>query len=74
MCARWYRNEVFVWNIEIAFNFVRSGTVAVLMPGERTANSTLRLLLKITEQEFPVCNIGKASRRGQLLQKCKVII
>lgn len=44
------------------------------MEGERTAHSSLHLPLNVAEQEYPVCNITRASACGQILIRCKIKI
>ena len=51
-----------------------SGMAATLLPGGRTAHSTLKLPLNFYSTKTPTCNISKSSGMGKLLQQCKLII
>ena len=59
---------------DIALALASSGIAATLLPGGRTANSTLKLPLNMQFIETPTCNISKASGIGKVLQKCKLIV
>jgi hypothetical protein len=59
---------------DIAVALASSGIAATLLPGGRTAHSTLKLPLNMQFIETPMCNISKASDMGKVLQKCKLIV
>ena len=58
----------------IAIDIASSGIAATLLNGGRTAHSALQLLINLAAAETPTCNITQNSHRGQLLQKCKLIV
>ncbi|GFX42655.1 ATP-dependent DNA helicase [Trichonephila clavipes] len=59
---------------DIALALASSGIAATLLPGGRTAHSTLKLPLNIQIIETPICNIFRSSGRGKVLQNCKLIV
>ncbi|GFT15696.1 ATP-dependent DNA helicase [Trichonephila clavipes] len=59
---------------DIALPLASSGIAAILLSGERTAYSTLKMPLTIQIIETPSCNISRASGMGKVLQKCKLIV
>ena len=59
---------------DIAIALASSGIAATLLPGGRTAHSALKLPLNMQFNEYPTCNITRASSMGKVLQKCKLIV
>ncbi|CAF1454121.1 unnamed protein product [Rotaria sp. Silwood1] len=59
---------------EIAIAVASSGIAATLLHGGRTAHSTLKLPLNLTQCETPLCNISKGTGEAKVLQECKLIV
>ena len=59
---------------DIALTLASSGIATMLLSGERTAHSTLKLPLNMQLKETPMCNISKLSEMGKVLQQCKLIV
>ena len=59
---------------EIAIAVASSGIAATLLHGGRTAHSTLKLPLNLTQSETPLCNISKGTGEAKILQECKLIV
>ena len=55
-------------------NFLSSGIAATLLPGGRTAHSTFKLPLDLTNKDDPVCNISTNSGIGEVLKRCDLIV
>ncbi|KAK4328217.1 hypothetical protein Pmani_001337 [Petrolisthes manimaculis] len=58
----------------IALAVASSGIAATLLDGGRTAHSAFKLPLDLSRQEYPSCNISKASAKAKVLQRCKLFI
>ncbi|VDM97499.1 unnamed protein product, partial [Onchocerca ochengi] len=58
----------------IALALASSGISATLLPGGRTAHSTLKLPVNTNLIETSTCNISKTSGMGKILQKCKLTV
>ncbi|CAF1468876.1 unnamed protein product [Rotaria magnacalcarata] len=59
---------------KIAIAVASSGIAATLLHGGRTAYSTLKLSLNLTQCETPLCNISKGTGEAKVLQECKLIV
>ena len=59
---------------KIAIGVTSSGIAATLLHDGRTAHSTLRLPLNLTQCEAPLCNISKGTVETKVLQECKLIV
>ena len=57
----------------IAIAVASSGIAATLLHGGRTAHSTLKLPLNLTNSENPVCNISRGTGEAMVLQECELI-
>ncbi|CAF1919182.1 unnamed protein product [Rotaria magnacalcarata] len=58
---------------KIAIAVASSGIAATLLHGGRTAHSTLKLPLNLTQCEAPLDNISKGTGEAKVLQECKLI-
>ena len=59
---------------KIANAVASSGIAATLLHGGRTAHSTLKLPLNLTQYEAPICNISKGTGEAKVLQECELIV
>jgi hypothetical protein len=59
---------------KIAIAVASSGIAATLLHGGRTAHSTLKLPLNLTQCETPLCNISKGTGEAKVLQECELIV
>jgi ATP-dependent exoDNAse (exonuclease V) alpha subunit len=59
---------------KIAIAVASSGIAATLLHGGRTAHSTLKLPLNLTQCEAPICNISKGTGEAKVLQECELIV
>ena len=59
---------------KIAIAVASSGIAATLLHGGRTAHSTLKLPLNLTNSETPVCNISRGTGEAMVLQECELIV
>ncbi|CAM4842651.1 unnamed protein product [Rotaria magnacalcarata] len=59
---------------KIAIAVASSGIAATLLHGGRTAHSTLKLPLNLTQCEAPLDNISKGTGEAKVLQECKLIV
>jgi ATP-dependent DNA helicase PIF1 len=59
---------------KIAIAVASSGIAATLLQGGRTAHSTLKLPLNLTQCEAPLCNISKGTGEAKVLQECALIV
>ena len=59
---------------KIAIAVASSGIAATLLHGGRTAHSTLKLPLNLTQCEAPLCNISKGTGEAKVLQECELIV
>ncbi|KAL8587419.1 hypothetical protein ACOMHN_062152 [Nucella lapillus] len=59
---------------KIAVAVATSCIAATLLPGGRTAHSTVKLPLKINPEDTPVCNISKGTGTSAVLKECQLIV
>ncbi|CAF1606331.1 unnamed protein product [Rotaria magnacalcarata] len=59
---------------KIAIAVASSGIAATLLHGGRTAHSTLKLPLNLTQCEASLDNISKGTGEAKVLQECKLIV
>lgn len=59
---------------KIAIAVASSVIIASLLHGGRTAHSTLKLPLNVTQCEAPLCNISKGTGEAKVLQECALIV
>ncbi|CAF4851588.1 unnamed protein product [Rotaria socialis] len=59
---------------KITITVASSGIAATLVHGGRTAHSTLKLPLKVLENQTHLCSITKGTGEAKVLQECELVV